>query len=73
MTMIATDIADIHELDEAQLNVIAGGFKISICVGGYCASAGTDGLSLGKQNQETGPSAGAQVYAAVMKGMGQHS
>ena len=68
--MIANDVVEIQELSEAQLNVIAGGFKISVCAFGYCASASTDGsVSLGKQQTETGPSAGAQVYAAVMQGM----
>jgi hypothetical protein len=34
------------------------------------SSAGTDGVSFGKENR--GPSAGLQVYNAVMQGMGGH-
>ena len=66
--MITNDVMDIQELSETQLNVITGGEKIiGLCAGDYCANVGTDGLSF--SGPETGPSAGAQVYAAVMRGM----
>jgi len=65
---LASDGLGNRQLSDVQLDVVNGGFSISVCVEGYCASAGTDGFSFGK----TGESAGTQVYNAVMKGMGNH-
>jgi len=54
------------ELRDAELAFVNGGIKVSVCAFGYCASVGTDGISVGK---EGGESIGTQVYNAVMAGM----
>jgi hypothetical protein len=56
---------EIRELTADELDAVTGGFEIGICVGGYCASVGTDGFSVGPK----GESYGTQAYNLVMKGM----
>jgi hypothetical protein len=67
---LTSDALDNRQLSNEELHVVNGGLGITVCAFGYCATASTDGVSLGVTFGK-GESAGTQVYNAVMKGMGK--
>ena len=63
--LTSDDLTD-RQLSDAALNKVNGGFCVSILSADVCYNT-TDGLSVGGGTK--GPSAGAQVYDATMRGV----